>query len=39
MNTALKVAIGVLAGIGAIAVVGAAAMAFMHASMMGGFGC
>lgn len=39
MDTAVKVVVGVLAGIGALAVIGAAAMALMHFSMMGGFGC
>jgi uncharacterized membrane protein len=39
MNPVLKVIVGVLAVIGAISVIAAAGMAFMHYSMMGGFGC
>lgn len=39
MNPALKVVVGVLAVIGALSVIAAAGMAFMHFSMMGGFGC
>lgn len=39
MNPALKVAVGVLAVIGALSVVAIASMAFMHFSAMGGFGC
>lgn len=39
MNQTLKVIVGVLAVIGAIAVMGATGMAFMHYSIMGGFGC
>lgn len=39
MNTALKVVVGVLAVIGALAIAAAAAMALMHFSVMGSFGC
>lgn len=39
MDPVLKVVAGVLAAIGALSVIGAAGMAFMHFSMMGGFGC
>lgn len=39
MNTPVKILVGVLAAIGALAIVAAAMMAFMHHSMMGGFGC
>lgn len=39
MNPAFKVIAGVLAVIGAISVIGAAGMAFMHYSTMSGFGC
>lgn len=39
MNPVLQVAVGVLAVIGAVSVIGAAGMAFMHFSVMGGFGC
>lgn len=39
MNTPLKIIVGVLAAIGALAIVAAAVMAFMHFSMMGRFGC
>lgn len=39
MNPVPKVVIGVLAVIGALSVMGAAGMAFMHFSMMGGVGC
>lgn len=39
MNPVLKLLVGVLAVIGALSVIVAAGMAFMHFSMMGGFGC
>lgn len=39
MNTPAKIVVGVLAGIGAVAILAATAMAVMHYSMMGGFGC
>jgi hypothetical protein len=39
MSPVLKVVIGVLAVIGALSVIAAAGMAFMHLSVMGGFGC
>lgn len=39
MNTPLKVVVIGLAVIGALAIVGLAAMAVMHFSMMGGMGC
>ena len=39
MNTPAKVAVGVLAGIGALSIAAATVMAVMHYSMMGGFGC
>lgn len=39
MGTPAKIAIGVLAAIGALAGIGVAAMAMMHFSMMGGWGC
>lgn len=39
MNPVLKVAVGVLAVVGAISLVGATGMAVMHYSIMGGFGC
>ena len=39
MNPVVKMAVCVLAVIGALAVIAAAGMSFMHFSMMGGFGC
>lgn len=39
MNQTLKLIGGVLAVTGAISVIGATGMAFMHYSIMGGFGC
>lgn len=39
MNASAKVAIGVLAAVGALAVIGMAAMSLMHLSMMGGWHC
>ena len=39
MNTPAKILVGVLAALGALAIAAAAMMAFMHYSMMGGFGC
>ena len=39
MTTPGKIIVGVLTGIGALAIVAAAAMTFMHFSMMGRFGC
>lgn len=39
MRTPMKIAVGVLAGIGALAVAGIAVMALMHFSMMGGWAC
>lgn len=39
MSPVFKVVVGVLAVIGAVSVLAAAGMAFMHFSLMGGFGC
>ena len=39
MNTPVKIIVGALAAIGGLAIVAAAAMTFMHFSMMGRFGC
>lgn len=39
MVTPAKIAVGVLAAIGLLAVIGVGAMALMHGSMMGGWGC
>ena len=39
MKPVLKVVVGVLAAIGAFAVLAAAVMGVMHFSMMGGFRC
>lgn len=39
MKTPAKILVGIFAAIGAVAVLAATAMAVMHYSMMGGFGC
>lgn len=39
MNTPVKIIVGVLAAVGALAIVAATVMAFMRFSMMGRFGC
>lgn len=39
MNPVLKVIVGVLAVIGALSLIAGTGMAFMHSSMVGGFGC
>lgn len=39
MNTPAKILVGVLAAVGAVAILAATSMAVMHYSMMAGFGC